>query len=213
MFVRATNMSKKNLEGTRRRKSPHYLRSPLVHWLHECSKKREIKRWREKRRGYRREENFPAMQTTTAFLHDLDYLSLGLVRPTHLFIALSISTSTSTERAIVMGLGCPKIEQSIPLNRLSWAKHCDWCVYIWGKQRKEHATLRYVRCGWFFYLFMALSISTKTRTDKAIVMGFGFSKIRQSIPWKLSCSAKHCMWWVYVRSHHVQLLSLYSHYY
>lgn len=60
------------------------------------------------------------------------------------------------------------------------------------KQRKEHAVLVIIPRA-SFYLFMALSISTTTRTDNAMVMGLGFSKIRQSMPWKLSCSAKHCM--------------------
>lgn len=58
---------------------------------------------------------------------------------------------------------------------------------------KEHDGIENMRVQTEGYLFMAFSISTTTKTDSAMVMGFGFSKIRQSMPWKLSCSAKHCM--------------------
>lgn len=63
---------------------------------------------------------------------------------------------------------------------------------------KEHDGIENMRVQTEGYLFMAFSISTTTKTDSAMVMGFGFSKIRQSMPWKLSCSAKHCMWCVCV---------------
>ena len=42
-------------------------------------------------------------------------------------------------------------------------------------------------------LFMALSISISTRTLRAMVIGLGFVKMRQSIPLKFCSSAKHCM--------------------
>ena len=61
----------------------------------------------------------------------------------YLFIAFNISMQTSTESAIVIGLGCEKISQSRPLNLSSWTKHWDWWVY---KQNIKVAT--YQGCGY-----------------------------------------------------------------
>lgn len=46
------------------------------------------------------------------------------------------------------------------------------------------------------YLLRALSISMTTRTERAMVMGWGLSKISQSTPLNISSCAKHWEWWV-----------------
>lgn len=47
------------------------------------------------------------------------------------------------------------------------------------------------------YLLRALSISMTTRTERAIVMGAGWSNTSQSTPKKRSSCARHWEWWVY----------------
>ena len=49
-------------------------------------------------------------------------------RAPYLLRALSISMTTRTERAMVMGWGLSKISQSTPLNISSWARHWEWWV-------------------------------------------------------------------------------------
>lgn len=46
------------------------------------------------------------------------------------------------------------------------------------------------------YLLRAFSISMTTRTERAMVMGWGLSKISQSTPLNISSCAKHWEWWV-----------------
>ena len=49
-------------------------------------------------------------------------------RAPYLLRALSISMTTRTERAMVIGWGLSKISQSTPLNISSWARHWEWWV-------------------------------------------------------------------------------------
>lgn len=47
------------------------------------------------------------------------------------------------------------------------------------------------------YLLRALSISMTTKTERAIVIGAGWSNTSQSTPRKRSSCARHWEWWVY----------------
>jgi len=47
----------------------------------------------------------------------------------NLLRALHISITTSTDKAIVIGFVCRNTEQSTPVNNLSSAEHCMWCVW------------------------------------------------------------------------------------
>jgi len=58
-----------------------------------------------------------------------------------------------------------------------------------------------------FYLLSALQISITTRTDSAIVFGWGSSKILQSMLGNILGSAGHCIWWVWQTGP-----SIYSHF-
>ena len=82
------------------------------------------KKKRKRRETSCREDTFCQLRISAGWLR---------TRPTpsgrpHLLSALSISMTTSTDRAMVMGLGWLKTSQSIPANISSWAKHWAWCV-------------------------------------------------------------------------------------
>lgn len=47
------------------------------------------------------------------------------------------------------------------------------------------------------HLLSAFNISINTRTDNAMVIGLGSSKISQLIPSNLPSWARHCAWWVW----------------
>jgi hypothetical protein len=94
-----------------------------------------------------------------------------------------------------------------------------WGLYQW--QRKTESTIRHSpqhiyllkyiiklqtnnMYSWFqtftittlYHLFMAFSISMVTKTDRAMVMGWGSLKTRQSTPLNSSPSPMHARWWV-----------------
>jgi len=57
-----------------------------------------------------------------------------------------------------------------------------------------------------YHLFMAFSISMVTSTDRAMVMGWGSLKTRQSTPLNSSPSPMQARWWVCKKSTSTQTL-------
>ena len=57
--------------------------------------------------------------------------------PPYLLSALSISMTTSTERAMVMGFGWLKMSQWMPANISSCSRHWDWWVWAFIGQRSK----------------------------------------------------------------------------
>ena len=111
----------------------------------------------------------------------------------HKRVILNITVSLVTTSTLFGGL------ERQPTSRLQFGSR--------DIQHDGHSSL-----GIYIYLLSALHISITTRTDNAIVLGCGSSKILQSRLGNILGSAGHCMWcvWQSPPRNHVTYPLLYS---
>ena len=90
------------------------------------------------------------------------------------------------------------VDRPLCVQRLKHARYIKVCVVQlmccgMTEDVRYHMTL------WHCYLLTAFSISMITRVDRAILGGWGSSKMLQSSPRKRSSCTRHWDWWVYVQ--------------
>ena len=78
-----------------------------------------------------------------------------------------------------------------------WWHSNKWLIFWQATQRKTNSIINYYpkSINNSTNLFMAFNISMVTRTERAMVIGWGSEKTLQSTPLKSSPPPRHCIWW------------------